>query len=275
MLDYADYGGSTMIDTMTKKDFLNFNPKYERIFMPNEIFADFRSSFNNATHISFAYSYYYLVSYLYRYVKYSTKSIYSQKLLYNYLGHSYETKNLLSITKKNGKLDEIGYTETTTDYPIMCDYDENSKPIFTTIKKYKKDDIYHDGLGIIYDNGYDRNFKVKYPVKGFFRDQESKEDGFYNGTFYEIENTHEVPIGRFIKAMQIPDVGTMGFFLYSFLLRKNDMHKDGYHAPRSVISTETLFSERTISKYIAILEEYRFIDIHQEKRKINVYRVVR
>src|SRR5437763_8036906 len=109
----------------TRFDKVGFTPKEKRIFMPNEIFDDFKSGFDSGVHKAFAYSYYYVVNYLYRYTKYSFGERFTQPEIMEFLGYSASNKKLNYITKKDGLLDQIGYTKTTTDYPVQWNFDSD------------------------------------------------------------------------------------------------------------------------------------------------------
>src|SRR5699024_11535773 len=90
---------------------LNYRDGQSRHFMPNEIFKDLQSNIKTSTHIAFAYSYYYLTSWLYRNVKYAEDLPIeiNTKTLKKLLGYNQNYKPINYIIKKNGVLEQINY----------------------------------------------------------------------------------------------------------------------------------------------------------------------
>ena len=74
---------------------LQFNDYESKIFMPNEIFGDLQKNIDNASHIAFAYSYIYFVTWLYRYAKYGmVNELIDQKFIKRILGYNENYKKL-------------------------------------------------------------------------------------------------------------------------------------------------------------------------------------
>ena len=182
------------------KELLQYTDGESKIYMPNEIFEDLKSVIKNSPHLAFAYSYIYLVHWLYRYTKYtSSKSIITNEHIKEILGYNSKTKGLDYLIKKNGLLDELGYTLTTNDIPLHWKYDKYDGLEFTLL---------HDSIAeeleinpsltkgdILKVYQIPRKYNVKLPVKAF--DRYSNDD--IDGTFYEVSNTHLIPfeeIGR-------------------------------------------------------------------------------
>jgi len=104
---------------------LQFNEHESKIFMPNEIFGDLQKNIDNPSHIAFAYSYIYFVTWAYRYAKYGTvNELIDQKFIKKILGYNPTYKNLDYLIKKDGILEQIGYIRTEKDFPIAYSYDE-------------------------------------------------------------------------------------------------------------------------------------------------------
>ncbi|MGG4039284.1 hypothetical protein [Heyndrickxia ginsengihumi] len=180
------------------KESLQFNKKETNIFMPNEIFNDLQNNIKKSVHIPFAYSYYYLITWLYRYAKYGSISI-DNKNIKEILGYNKDYKPIDYIIKKNGILDLMEYTITTKDHPISWEVNDNylnfsmlsdfDEETIKTIKKIKS-----------------RKYMIKFPYKSFFRTKESEEDNYEDGTFYDVSNTHLIPFEVFMFCMSKKEI---------------------------------------------------------------------
>src|SRR5690606_36182906 len=99
------------------------------------------------------------------------------------------------------------------------------------------------------------NFRSKYPVRAFNRyifDPDMKEDyeqGYEDGTFFEVDNTHLIPFESFLFCMSNKELGCIGFYLYSFLKSKNQLFKSGYDIPLEELESVTGVKGRTLDKY--------------------------
>lgn len=257
--------------------------KYEdvNIFLPNEIFQDL-TCIDKSTHKAFAYAYYYYTCYLYRYALFtqSDSSKITQKDIKQKLGYSPVEKRIDYMIKKGGVLDTIGYTSTTTDYPLMYVWDgDKEEPQFITISDYKGD---RSGVDRVCIN--DRNYKVKFPVKAFFRQPEDEQQQIYNGTFNEVSNTHSIAYSTFENMMANPNLECVGLFIYGFLRHRcSAFEKTGYQRSAGKIADELGFSKATVVKYLKELEECKYISVEhkpfvldskEEDREANIYRVL-
>jgi hypothetical protein len=234
-----------------------------RIYLPNEIFLDLQIALTNGAHIAFAYCYYYLICYLYRYTQYigGDGKLNTQPRIKKFLGYAEENKTVDFIIKKGGVLDSIGYTETTTDYPLLWHYDAETHELsFETIADLKTMDTTF--VGFIND----RNFKIKKPVKAFFRaPQDMQRAEWFTGTFYDIRNTHEIEPRLFHTAMTNQNIGVVGLYLYGFLKHKCSYYGGGYSVPWERLMEETKLSSMTLSKYLKKLEDGGYISIKRTK----------
>jgi hypothetical protein len=254
----------------------------KNIFVPNEILNDLRSdeSIKSGIHIAFCYSYYYLISYLYRYAKYGQQMI-KQDEIKDILGYN-PGKEVDYLIKKNGVLDKMEYTYTSTDFPVMCqsEYDERKNKVidikFTLHSEFKKDNP------MSVDNISTRNYRIKIPAKGLHRDKESEEDGHLNGTFYEVENTHSIHPLIFIKAISNKGIGIVGFYLYGFFKKYSDMYPSGYNISYEDLMKSTRLKKTKLNDTLIELARYNFIDVDRadfilnapkDKRESNCYRV--
>jgi len=258
LLQYNDYNGSE-----------------RTLFMPNEIFEDLKGNIKNTPHIAFAYSYIYLVTWLYRYTKLLVqKDAISNNKIKEILGYQPETRTVNYLIKKNGLLEQLGYLITDNDFPVWWNQSKYEELEFTMYSEEKETFTHHN---------IPRNYTVKYPVKAFNRIIFQNEDKIeIEGTFYDIENTHNIPFEVFMYCMGNEDVGCTGFYLYAYLKYKNDIYEGGYDVSLEDLSSETGIADRTLDKYLNSLKGFRMIDfVHnqeffaigmkEEDRKANTY----
>lgn len=266
-------------------ELLQFDEEKEsKIFLPNEIFEDLlnENRIKSISHRAFAYSYIYLVTWLYRYCKYSeTTETIDQRKLKDILGLHPEGKSVNYLISKNGLLEQLGYLKTTTNYPVSWifedgNYDNDDNLIGVTFETYndlKDSSFMHENLNM------GRNFNIKYPIKAFHRNGNEEE---LDGTFYNFESTFLVPFEVFLYCMSNEEVGTMGFYLWSYLKMKSQIFVNGYDASIERLERETGLKNRTVVKYISILKKYRMVkfwhnqdffapNLEKEKRKSNTY----
>jgi hypothetical protein len=239
---------------------LHYYEKENKVFMPNEIFNDLKSLHGRgSSHVAFAYSYYYLVNWLFRYCKYDKVNADTQ-FIKEVLGYHKDYKKLNYMIKKNGLLDEMGYTLTSTDYPITWDLKDGLE--FTYLSELDPDSqkILRDVRG--------RNFKIKYPVKGLWRSGESSEEGYEDGTFFEIDNTHMIPFEVFIYCME-NGLGVTGFYLYSYLSYRCQWFEE-FNSSVERLGEEIGYSKSTTERVISKLFSHKLIDYKvNECKKIN------
>ncbi|WP_210367425.1 hypothetical protein [Bacillus sp. REN3] len=264
------------------KELLQYTDKESKIYMPNEIFDDLKGAIKNSPHLTFAYSYIYLVHWLYRYAKYlNSKSIITNEHIKEILGYNAKTKGLDYLIKKNGLLDQLEYTMTTNDIPLHWNFDKFEGLTFTTLQETIEEEMKNSHLltkgEILQTYQIPRKYNIKFPVKAFYRNE--KED---EGTFFEISNTHCIPFEVFMYCMNNDDIGTTGFYLYSYIKRMNDFHKDGWDVSIEKMIDSTGLPEKTLLRYLDQLKKYRMIEaIHNQKyfclamnlndRKANTY----
>lgn len=221
------------------------NEHQNKIYIPNEIFNDLRVLHDKgSSHVAFAYSYYYLISWLYRYAKYGELHI-DVKIIKQVLGYSASTQEINYIIKKKGILDQIGYTHTDTDYPITWNW--NNRDIDFTMLS----DLDLEMKKVLMEQR-GRNYKVKVPVKGLWRTVESEKDNCWDGTFYEVEYTHEMSFDIFAKCMEDKQLGVSAFYLYGYLKYRCDKF-DKYQSSVERLGREIGMSKNTIDKYLTSL----------------------
>lgn len=231
--------------------------------MPNEIFNDLKTIHDKgSSHVAFAYSFYYLISWLYRYAKYGELDI-DVKMIKEVLGYNADNKKVNYLIKKNGLLDEIGYTYTDNDYPIAWDF--NDGDILFTMLSDMDDEVKKI---MIKQKG--RNFKIKVPVKAIWRNKESEEENIWDGTFYDISYTHEMLFDVFVKCMENEDLGVTGFYLYGYLKYRCQWFDGKFNRSIENIANDLGMSRNTADKYLTNLTKYGLIN-YQENENYMFY----
>lgn len=259
---------------------LSADENQQKVFMPNEIFEDLKDNLTQSRHIAFTYSYYYLITYLYRYCKWS--NFFKQGNLKEILGYRADNKAVNKIIKHNGGLlSELNYTYTTKDFPINWKFTLEDEFIeFFTVSNYDQEGELKDTFNRVYG----KNFKIAVPAKAFWREPEDKETSEeYTGTFYDVSNTHLVPFDAFEFCMINKNIGVLGFYLYAYLRHKNQMF-DGYDVSMENLADEVGFSSSTLEKYLDLLRKHRLVEgfinlefesyvhgLSQEERLANTY----
>ncbi|AND39531.1 hypothetical protein [Cytobacillus oceanisediminis] len=267
--------------------FLNYQEEESNVFMPNEIFSDIQKPFKeiaaqkvrnrphkfikvetlkgirnkrgqnegaNSTHIAFAYSYYYFITWLYRYVKYGQFKINVEDIK-EILGYARTSVEVDYIIKKNGILDQINYTQTTTDYPIAWEMDD-----FNGLEFMLLSDAEPETRTLMYrEKG--RNYKVKYPVKHFHRSLETYESGEMDGLFFEPYDFDVIPFEIFLFCMGKKELGVRGFYLYCYIKRMNGFYGGGYDASYERLSEETGIPKSTLEDDMKLVRQYRMVNI--------------
>lgn len=252
---------------------LHYNNMENNIYLPNEIFTDIQKSLDTGIKRAFAYSFYYLVTYLYRYAKYKHDDVnFGQKELVSLLGYSPSNMAKVNpIIKSGGILEGLGYITNTTDFPIDWTMDEDGHLTFTNVKEARKQSVTPN----LYDKG--KTYKIKKPLKAFHRTIESLHEEVYDGTFYEVFNTHKIPVKHFMACMDCGDLGTVGFYLYSYIIYMNHLHcKSGVYATREKVADDIGMSVRSVSTYLQRLDNMRLLNVNgQGFRMTNVIKPTR
>ena len=229
---------------------LQFNNKESPVYVPNEIFNDLKRNVKGSSHIAFAYSYYYLMSWLYRYGKYGQIGLKVDDVK-RILRYSPSNRDVNYLIKKNGVMDQLDYTYSSTDYPISWDWNNGD------IQFMMLSDLDSDTKKLLVDMR-GKNYKVKVPVKGLFRSKESEEENYFDGTFYDISNTHLIPFEDFLLCME-REIGVTGLYLYGYLRCNCQWHNGKYNSSLERIATDTGLSVNTVDRYIGKLINYGLV----------------
>lgn len=222
------------------------------IFIPNEIFSDLQNNLLDSRQLSFAYSYYTYTHYLFRHCKHVDESgeFVTQSKIKERLGYSPINKAVNSLIKKDGLLDRLGYTFTSTNYPLSWYLDKDNDVRFVCIKDIENLPATLNEI---------KRFRIKVPVKGFHRNSTNELDG----TFYNTEDTHLIEIEKMDEI--IKKIGVVGFYLFGYLSCKTAIYKDGYQISLDKLSEETKVSLRPLKKTLKKLKDESFILTINEK----------
>jgi len=238
---------------------LGITGKEVDVYLPNEIFSDLESYLVDSPQIAYAYSYTYLAHFLYRNCKYfDNKVLINGDIFKQVLGYAKSNRTMNDITKrKSGLLEEIGYLESTKDMPLSWTFEADSgEPLsFDVSSNYEKGEL----------PPVPSAFFLWRPVKAFERTiLHIKEGGGFEeedipGTFYDVFRTHTVDFDIFTYCMANKELGTIAFYLYSWLKHKNDLFEKGYDVTYDKLSQETGIDRRTMVSYMNLLKGYRMI----------------
>lgn len=204
---------------------VEFNRKHENfLLMPNEVIEMLvkDEELTDGTAIAVAYSYIFLITWLYRYTKYGALSFdtINVKGIKTMLGLSPTNNTYDYIIKKGGILDRLKITETHNfnEAPITVWVDKEDNygyPEFTYFKELEDDSKAYSL------NGQTTKKKtIKEPLLATgMRKPLGEEEEEYNGTFFEggKEFTHMIPFEAFLECITNPKLGCEAFYLYSFV----------------------------------------------------------
>ena len=229
---------------------LAYNKKQNNIYIPNEIFRDLSKceELKNAQ-VPFAYCFYYLITWLYQYAKYSHVCV-DTKTIKEILGYKDNNRKITPVITENGILDQLGYTETSRDYPMVVELDEYDQLKFTLFSDFE-----NEGFDVPVMSAKGKNSKFKVPLKAFHRYDNEVEDG----TFYDVSNTHSVPFELFMEFMTDKEMGCGGFYVYSFLVYKNQILDTAYKNSVRRIAESIGMSSSQVGRYIKKLEQRKLI----------------
>lgn len=249
------------------REALEFDKRESFLLMPNEAVSKIAKSDmfkgNKSEHIAVAYSYLYLNTWLYRYGKYGEVDldITTVKGIKNLLGVSPTSVSYDYIFKKNGVLDELGLTKTLPfgQAPVQWMLEDDEMIEFELFNELSE-----DMKQIVVGDVSTRRRQIKYPVLAM-EERTPIEDVETNGTFYPAgkEFTHQIPFEAFMKCVTNDDLGTIGFYLYSFI-RSRYGKNDSVQISLKTIAKESGITESTVNKYMMALREYGLMGVEVE-----------
>ncbi|MDA2643948.1 hypothetical protein [Bacillus cereus] len=256
------------------KKILEGTDKEQKVFMPNEIFQDLikvidvKRSGRSSKHIAYAFSYVYLITYLYRYAKFGGDFDFSEEELKKLLTVSPTSKGkngVNYITKRDGVLEKLGYIEKVTDYPITYHFLTIDKEIeFVYVSE-----MIEQGVPIQIKEKFknSKNKKVNYPVK-YLDNRVVKFNGDeweQCGILYDVSYTTEIELDIFIYCMSRKELGVEGFYLYSFIKFMNGFYGGGWNCSLAEFPQKTGMRRDVIKSRLKSLEEYGMLYTSHEK----------
>lgn len=198
------------------------------LLMPNEVIEKLvkDEEFYNvkAPHVAVAYTYLFLITWLYRYGKYGKMELNdtTKKAIFKIMGIAETSKEYDYIIKKDGVLDRLGITETLsfTKAPMYWSADEDGNYSFPQF--YLFEDMNDEYKEIWFKGTTTKRRQIKEPLlaTGFrnpLNEEGCEED--YNGTFFDEGKQFTLMVGMdaFIKCMTTTDLGINAFYVLSFI----------------------------------------------------------
>lgn len=177
------------------------------VAIPNEIFSELKGwtddkEVKSVRHQEFIYSYYFYIAYLWRYAIYGKQEI-NQQIIKQTLGYNPNEKRIDYLIKRDGLLDQKGYTQSTTNFPVSWSLEGKSLS-FSLLDEYDEESQKH------LLKGYNDNRLIKMPLKHIGDENEE-------GIFWNSSNTHMIGLSIFNKCIKESDVGCSGFYMYGIL----------------------------------------------------------
>ena len=247
-----------------KSNFINLDINTFDLF--NKLMVEGR--FKNNRHKTFSFSYYWLVSYLWKYSKYGNIEITTQDIK-TILGVSPTEKRMDYIIKNGGLLDSIGLTETTRDFPVCTTFDNNGTIEVTTLSMLNKE-IAQSFLCTL-----NNRYMCKKPLLQYKRDGKA-------GLMYSRDDVFSISIVEFTRCVLCPEIGFDGFYVYAYLKYRVKML--GNHAVKicyKKLEEEIGYKHRRIRVLIQNLITAGLVEVnhdfeHEDSKilKINNYKTI-
>ena len=157
----------------------------------------------NNRHKTFAFSYYCLVSYLWKYSKYGEQEINVQDIK-SILQLSVGDKRVDYLIKKNGVLDLFGFTETTRDFPMATTFDEDNMIEVKTLKD----------LGEETEKSFLAQYNNKYACKKPLLQYNRKDKA---GLMFSKDDVVPISVFELTRTLLCPEISFDGFYVYIYL----------------------------------------------------------
>lgn len=218
-------------------------------------------SIKSVQHQEFIYSYYFLVTCLWRYALYSEHKI-TQSEIKQLLNYNPNDKRLNYIIKKGGLLDTKGYTFASNDYPIYWHQKDKQDVYFTMLN-----DLDEDYQGYV-SKFISSNVLVKEPLK------HTVGDGTNDGIFWNTSNTHMMR-GNVFETCMLSGIGCPGFYIYGILSFIRDKSGgNSFPCTNETLSKYTGWSLRRVQTTTNKLQEVGLLTKSQSKKakgNVNFY----
>jgi hypothetical protein len=238
------------------------------LLMPNEVIEmlvkDEELNRAKAPHVAVAYTYLFLITWLYRYAKYGVMELENttNKAIFRIMGIAETSKEYYYIIKKGGVLDRLGLTATHsfTKAPMSWYFLEEEDYNFIEFELFEEMDV---EIKQIWTEGASlKRRQVKEPLLATgYRNPFNEEDvEAFNGTFNEYgkEYTHMVGMDAFIKCVTTEDLGINAFYMQSFLRSRYGKNTD-VSISLETISAESGLKSGTRDKALKMLKAYHML----------------
>lgn len=243
------------------------------VVMPNEIFSEMKEwlsqkELKSNQHQEFIYSYIWLLSYYWRYAKYSEEKI-TQQSIKSVLGYSPIDKRLNYLIKKDGLLDNKEYTLSTKDFPIAWNFvDEVEGVSFTMLNDLD------DAMKNMISKFESENYLVKAPLISI-----GTEDS--EGIYWNTTNTHFISLDVFQTCTSNLSLQCAGFYmcgLLKYLEDKSSHYNDSadFECSNETLADLTSWSMRRVSDVTSNLMSTGLLHKEQpvkSKGQRNTYRL--
>lgn len=266
------------------RDILKPQEKELPILISNEIFHDLPRGLDankqgtSSKHIAFAFSYVYLITYLYRYTKYGLidkKMKFTEQELKKLLTVSPTSKGkegVNYIVKKGGVLEQLGYIKKGEEAPVGWEYYYNDDDDLNNEVYFHFDSFLN--MEILSKEQWIRIEKCNLPLKlleerieiEYELDEEGNEikerileEHILGEYFVRAKHTTAIEIDTFIYCITKEGLGVQAFYLYSFIKYKNGYFGGNWQRPLTGIAEETGLKLHTIKKTLKAMEEHNMI----------------
>lgn len=226
----------------------------------NKLMAE--GQLKNNRHKTFAFSYYWLVSYLWKYSKYGSIKIDTQDIK-TILGIANE-KRMDYIIKKNGLMDSVGLTETTRNFPICTSFDDYGVINVSTLSDFDEEDAKY------FLSLFNSRYTCKKPLLQYERNGKA-------GMMFSRDDVFSISILEFTRCVLCPEIGFDGFYIYAYLkFREKMLGGSAVKICYTKLESEIGYKHRKIRTLIQNLVSANMIQIvHQEKKEGEDYRLAR
>lgn len=200
-------------------DMIRDENKKRSVKMDLYIFEDLKKiqdegKFKIYKHKSFAYTYIWICSYLWKYSIYGEHKILPQDIN-ELVGYSPINKTINYITKSGGLTDTEGFTETSRDFPVYTEFGTDKNIVVHHISNEEDPDVKSNFFEF---NGNRYCYKKPLHQLERLRNGEIKE-----GLIYSREDFFRITISEYNIIMSDEKCGATEFYIYSYMKRRCKM----------------------------------------------------
>lgn len=211
----------------------------------NKLLAE--GDIKNNRHKTFAFSYYCLVSYLWKYSKYGLQEINTQDIK-RILQVNPSEKRMDYLIKKGGILDLFGFTETTRDFPISTTFDEHNMIIVKTLKDIRED------LAKSFLEQYNNRYTCKKPLLQYNR-------GSKVGLMFSKDDVVPVSVFELTRTLLCPEIGFDGFYVYVYIKYRCKITYENPTIFYTELEKNIGYEKRRIRELISNLESVGMLEV--------------